>query len=111
MTAQDLAEFLSEDTLQSLKEDNLLDVALWDFFNTLLEQESYILDKKKKGEELDSQLLDTFYGISDIHIYIDNMLRYGILKKSKVDCFKSLEHQYNSLKEHNAKALKKEDVI
>ena len=116
MTAQDLAEFLSEDTLQSLKEENILHIALWDFFNTLLEQESYILDIKKKKIQPDNKLLDTFYGIADIEIYMEYILpRYGgkssLHRSGKVDAFASLDHQYNGLKEHNAKALKKEDVI
>ena len=75
MKAIDLANFLSTDNLESLKQDNLLDVAMNDFFQTLLEQEDYCetVDPKMK----DHQLISTFWGVNDINAYVEYHMRMG----------------------------------
>ncbi len=117
MNTSKLAEFLSEDILQSLKEENILEVALLDFFNTLLEQEDYMAHHKDKypdvrGHNIDNDLVSTFYGLTNIDFYVERVwlnpiIRYGRTKGltgssiRKLIAYKNLEHQYNCYHDHD----------
>tara|TARA_B110000858_G_scaffold194105_1_gene247869 strand:- start:1055 stop:1462 length:408 start_codon:yes stop_codon:yes gene_type:complete len=82
MKAIDLANFLSKDNLESLKQDDLLDVAMNDFLQTLLEQEDYC--KTVAPEMKDNQLISTFYGITDINSYVEHHMRMGNVSYERI---------------------------